>query len=55
MYIYLYNEEIEKYEVGFYDPTDNFIIESEQDTQDQARKMVNFLNGGQYPSGAWMI
>lgn len=50
MYVYLYDEDTEKYQVGFYDPTDNFILESEYTSKPQAAAQTSYLNGGNYPS-----
>lgn len=46
MWIYLQTEP-QSFSVGFYDPSGDFISESDWGTREEASQRVHFLNGGQ--------
>lgn len=50
MWIYMQNEESE-WEVGFYTPQAEFIVDSTWKEQGKAREVVHWLNGGNIPEG----
>lgn len=46
MYIYIQTD-TQQWTVGFYNPSDEFIPESDWATKEEAANRVHYLNGGQ--------
>ena len=45
-YVYLYSNLGGCWTVGFYDPSGDWVPESDWSTQEEAAKRVHYLNGG---------
>lgn len=46
MYVYLKSKGEQLWTVGFYDPNDKWVAESDHSTADEAALRVHWLNGG---------